>query len=275
MNPFTDATRARRYLLGDLDEEARAAIEEEYFADENAVDAIAAAEDDLIEDYLSNRLVGGDRERFERHYLASPRHRIRVETVRRLIAAAGDQSQNSSGSSGGFSSYGPWLALAASLIIIVSVGLWLYAPGDNPSATIIGVANPKPPPASPSPRGENPPRPAPRLFALSLSPAGVRTASDTPAATIPAGTDIVAIRLERDAENRNLTPRRAIIRTIGGRQAWQGPVATDGNPPGVAARAEVPAAAIPVDDYLLTLYGADQKGVEVEWAQYFLRVRNR
>jgi len=41
------------------------------------------------------------------------------------------------------------------------------------------------------------------------------------------------------------------------------------------ARAEVPARTLATDDYVVTLFGADPTGREVEWAQYFLRVRER
>ena len=86
------ATRARRYLLGQATEEERSAIEREYFADAAALDAIGAAEDDLIEDYLASRLERDERDHFEREYLATPNHRRRVETVRLLIAASSTSS---------------------------------------------------------------------------------------------------------------------------------------------------------------------------------------
>jgi len=92
---------------------------------------------------------------------------------------------------------------------------------------------------------------------------------------VPAGTDTLSIRLESDPDHRPLTARRASIRTIGEREVWQGPAATEGNPPGVIARVDVPAAAVPPDDYLVALFGTDRAGVERELAQYFLRVRGQ
>jgi hypothetical protein len=41
------------------------------------------------------------------------------------------------------------------------------------------------------------------------------------------------------------------------------------------ARIDVPAADLPPDDYLITLYGTNRSGAEAESAQYFLRVRTR
>ena len=73
-----DSTQLRRYVLGALTEDERAAIEHEYFERADVLDRVCGAEDDLIDDYLSNRLAAEEHERFERHYLATPRHRTRV-----------------------------------------------------------------------------------------------------------------------------------------------------------------------------------------------------
>jgi hypothetical protein len=43
----------------------------------------------------------------------------------------------------------------------------------------------------------------------------------------------------------------------------------------MVARIDVPAASLPADDYLITLYGADETGTEHEWNQYFVRLRGR
>jgi hypothetical protein len=92
VSPDPASARARRYLLGDLTEDERVAIEQEFFGDAAAVDRIEAAEDDLIEAYLANRLDAGTRQRFEDSYLAAPHHRTRVETMRHLLAQAEAQA---------------------------------------------------------------------------------------------------------------------------------------------------------------------------------------
>jgi hypothetical protein len=67
-----------------LTEDERAGIEHEYFERADVLDRVCAAEDDLIDDYLSNRLASGEHGRFERYYLATPCHRTRVAVVRAL-----------------------------------------------------------------------------------------------------------------------------------------------------------------------------------------------
>src|SRR5688572_7711045 len=80
--------RLRRYLLGSTSDDEAAAIEQEYCDRVDVLDRVRATEDVLIEDYLANRLEAGERERFERHYLAAPHHRTRVAVARALAAAA-------------------------------------------------------------------------------------------------------------------------------------------------------------------------------------------
>lgn len=267
MTATPDATRARRYLLGNVSDDEGALIEQEYLEQEEAVDRILAAEDELIEDYLSGQLSAAERERFERSYLSAPHHRVRVETVRRLMAHA--------------SSVRParrvmrtmsWLALAASVLVVASLALWMLSPSRQ-RPTEIAVQTPAQQPA-PQQDTTTPPPAAPRIFALTISPVAVRSAGENARVVIPSGTDVVVIRFESDVDSRRLVPRRASIQTIAGRQLWQGPATTESNAPaGTVARIDVPAASLPTDDLLVTLYGSDRAGVEREWAQYFLSVR--
>jgi hypothetical protein len=277
------SARARRYLLGQANAQECAVIEQEYLEHDDAVDRIAAAEDDLIEDYLAGQLTPADRDRFERGYLSTPRHCVRVETIRRLMTQASpratahhDNEKKSAPSPRRVIRYGPWLALAASLLIVASLAFRVVSPFGRRELPSVENRTPLPSPAGPGDPAPRSPSNLPRTFALTISPATVRSSSESPAAVIPAGTDVVAIRLEGDADSRKLVARRVSIRTVGGDQAWQGLVVPEDNrPAGTAGRIDVPATRLPVDDYLVTLYGTDASGVEREWMQYFLRVRAR
>jgi len=63
---MSDQKALRRYLLHRSSDDERDTIEQEYFADEAGLDAAAAEEDALIEDYLTQRLSADDRAQFER-----------------------------------------------------------------------------------------------------------------------------------------------------------------------------------------------------------------
>ena len=280
MTVDTETVRARRYLLGAATDEESTEIEQAYFEDDAAVDRIAAAEDDLIEDYLANQLSAPDHARFERNYLAVPQHRVRVETIRRLVAdassrAAAERRNDAKPAPKRVIRYAPWLALAASLLMVAAVSLWVLSPFGRPDTTS-ATNQPATTPSSPAAPNQAPKAASSRVFAFTISPVAVRGASDAPAIVVPPGTDVVAIRLERDAEARPLVPRRVSIRTVAGADVWQGAVAAaDASPEGIVARVDIPAANLTVDDYLVTLFGADSAGVEQEWTQYFLRVRDR
>jgi hypothetical protein len=288
MTATPESARARRYLLGEASDEECAVVEQDYLAHADAIDRIAAAEDDLIEDYLANQLSSGERALFERSYLSAPHHRIRVDTIRRLIAHGSPSAQVPTAVPAlretariipirrlTPQTQKQLLALAASLILAASVAWVMFSLfGRRPADVVVDNRSPQPSTTVQPDRGTTTPAAAPRIFALTLSPVAVRSGSGNAAVAVPAGTTTLVIRLETDTGSRTLTAGRASIRTVGGHEVWQGPVGTERNPArGTIARLDVPAGRLPADDYLITLYGATRTGAEQEWAQYFLRIR--
>ncbi len=71
-----------RYLLGDLPAEEQARLEEQYFTDDRVFEQLPALEDELIHDYLRGELSDPVRQQFERHFLASPERRQKLEFAR-------------------------------------------------------------------------------------------------------------------------------------------------------------------------------------------------
>ena len=68
-----DLERLRRFLLGDISEGEREAIERQCLAEHSLIfDQLVALEDELRFDYLQGRLSTADRVRFERRYLSTP-----------------------------------------------------------------------------------------------------------------------------------------------------------------------------------------------------------
>ena len=259
-------------LLGQATEEERSALELEYFQSEEAVDRIAAAEDDLIEDYLSDRLDPVERGLFERDYLAADNHRRRVETIRQLLAST---LRTEPGLTMDWSRQR--LALAAALVLFAAGSLWVFTSSRGERGVVVEKSSPtvSTPPSSPRQPPTSAPA-APRVFAVSISPVTVRSAAGAPAVILPAGTDIVALSLEGEPHGRPGAGGRGSIRTVSGDEIWQGPATVTGElPAGVIARIDVPAARLPADDYVVTLFGTDGAGAERELSRYFLRVRAR
>ncbi len=268
-----ESIRARRYLLGEASEDERAAIEREYFADEGALEKMEAAEEELVEDYLSNGLTLDERDRFERDYLSAPHRRRRLETVRGLIAAGSTAPRRSLAWSV------PLFALAAAALLAVAAGVWWMAGTQRPlGPTAGGQQTAMPPPSTPpsvepSPTAPPAAAPAPRVFAFTLSPLSVRAAGDSPSVTIPTGTDVLRLQLEGDARAARLESARAVVRPVTGDEVWRGTADDARAGPGSVAQIDVPAVKLPPDDYIVTLFSAGTNGVEQERYRYFLRVR--
>lgn len=74
-----------KYLLGDLSPELERRFEELYFADDKLFDQVQAIKEELIDDYLREKLSEDDRKLFERNFLAAPAQRQQVEFARSLM----------------------------------------------------------------------------------------------------------------------------------------------------------------------------------------------
>lgn len=79
------ATLIRRYLLGQVSVEQRAAFEDQYLADDNVFEELAEAENDLIDDYVRSRLSADERTQFLNLYLTTQERHERVEFAQALF----------------------------------------------------------------------------------------------------------------------------------------------------------------------------------------------
>jgi hypothetical protein len=128
----------RDYLLGDLSESEASLLEQEIFTVGETFERIWEIENMLVDGYVRGRLSSEDRERFERHYLASPVHRRRVVVAEELIkradgSRAGPSRLQSRASwraklplTSGAPFSLPQLALAAAMLLLVTGTLWLF-----------------------------------------------------------------------------------------------------------------------------------------------------
>jgi hypothetical protein len=237
----------RRYLLGATSEDENAAVEVGYFKDADALNGIADEEDALIDAYLAGELDENERARFERHYLASPVHRRRVDAVRLLRQVPSSRSSASS--------MRRWLAVAA--VLCAAVGsAWLFVGRSSPAQRHEAIA-PTAAQSTPAPVA-----PAPRVFAFSLPLVNVRGSENPPRLIVPPGIDVV--RLDLEGSRSLALEQDVVLQTVAGTEVWRGRTATASLPAGVAARVDVPAALLRPDDYFV-IAGAGER--------YFLSVR--
>lgn len=245
----------RRYLLGATSDDENATVEVAYFKDADALNGIADEEDALIDAYLAGELGAGERTRFERHYLASPVHRRRVDAVRLLRQAPSATAAASSTTArvARRRAMRRWLAVAAALCAAIG-SAWLFAGRAARPAEAIRptVARSAPAPVASTPR----------LFAFSLPLVNVRGAADAPRLIVPAGIDVVRLDLEGD-QSKQREQDIVVLQTVAGTEVWRGRAVTAPLPPGVAVRVELPAALLRPDDYF----------VSVAAKRYFVSVR--
>ena len=128
-----------QYLLGELSEDERTRLEQEYFGDDEFFGQLLVAEGELIDAYVRGELGGRKRERFEARFMSSPRQRERVEIARALVECATRSSvavlpdaerreptrwRQSLFGLTGVNNWAIRLALAAAVLVIVVGGLW-------------------------------------------------------------------------------------------------------------------------------------------------------
>lgn len=142
-------SQLRAYLLGELPEAERDAMETDIFADKETFYRLSEIEDRLIDDYARGRMSGQEKLNFEHLYLSNPARRQHVEFALTLTGeldrqpdfspanaepakiTANDKSQIESRSwwpSLLKSLWEPrlaWTVAAASLVLMVTAGGWL------------------------------------------------------------------------------------------------------------------------------------------------------
>jgi hypothetical protein len=69
----------QRYLLGELTESERAALEQEYFNDQSLLERIVEVENDLVDQHARGLLPPQTRERFQNYYLGHPQRMERAK----------------------------------------------------------------------------------------------------------------------------------------------------------------------------------------------------
>jgi hypothetical protein len=82
-----------RYLLGRLPESEQTGFEERLLESEAQFEALEEAENELIDEYVADRLSADDRRRFEHYFLAQPERRARVEFARALREATAEHGR--------------------------------------------------------------------------------------------------------------------------------------------------------------------------------------
>ena len=261
-----DDAALRRYLLGLMPEAEADGLEEAYLARPEVLERVRGVEDDLLDDYASDRLGPGEKGAFESRYLSSSPLRERVVAARALRLAATGARLPAWQVVARSTRWRIPLAIAAGLL--VALAIFRSRPPRPPEVTSASAPptsaarseTPLPPPSMPSvtPASKAPPREvATAPLVLALSPVLLRGQERPAGLRLPPGTDTVLLELEGDPAS--LPPSaialEAVVKTVEGGPVWRGEArrVRDARRPSLLASARVPAARLVAGDYLLTL----------------------
>lgn len=75
MTPNIDKQEMRKYLLGGLEAERRAALEESILCDPGVYEELGVLEEELIDQYITNNLSPSERQQFETNFLVTAERR--------------------------------------------------------------------------------------------------------------------------------------------------------------------------------------------------------
>ena len=281
IDAMNDSTYLTRYLLGELSEDERTALEEQYIADPNIFGEVARAESDLVDDYVRGKLAPEARERFERVYLARPQRLERVKFAEALLARL-DRAETPVAV--GASSADAWfdwraaldrmlrpkpaLGLAFATIVIAS-GVWLVFEArrtrqeavQREAARIDEDRREREAGARAAAEKAGADQAAvtrpPSVVALAIRVGGVR-AADTSSPTllvIPAGTSEVLLQLS--LPQLDYPSYRVSLRSVGGAEILsRGELTKVATGSGAEISLSVPASAFESGDYMLIVQGA-------------------
>lgn len=124
--------KLRHYLLGQLDDQARAELETELLTSDEVFEELLILEDEITDEFVGNKLDPSDRAAFEEHFLATPERHEGVRFARafqRHVSAVPPRPAAVSSIWPGFLATQPFVVRAAAsltLILAIAAGaVWL------------------------------------------------------------------------------------------------------------------------------------------------------
>src|SRR5690242_1372976 len=117
-----DKVKIRHFLLGDLEEDERAQLEELFLTDSDFQEEVLIAENELIDQYLSGELDHADGEKFRQVFESNPTQQRRLRIAQTVHNYA---RKEYAGTLGQRKKSYVYMAIAAAVLVFVLAGLWL------------------------------------------------------------------------------------------------------------------------------------------------------
>lgn len=280
-------TTITRYLLGELPEGERVALEEQYFSDPRVFDELARAESTLVDDYVRGKLPAETHRRFEEYYLAHPARRERVRFAAALAATLDQDAVASAADLEPAAAARPWwkgwldaiggpapaAAFAVALLVILT-GVWLVLP--RRGAPEQSAQRPQLP--SDSQPTTVPPPPQPPIVPVVTLALVVGPGERSPTASLPLTLSIPAdtqdVRLALSLREHQYSRYRVTVRAIGGPEIFnQGDLIANTSSTPATLSLSLPANRFQTGDYMLTLQGRNTTGDFEDLSQSLFRVQ--
>ena len=277
------------YLLGLLPPEQAERLDEWSISEDDVAARLRSVEHDLIDAYVRGTLDGDTRQRFESHYLTSPRRREQVAFARRLVPAVDRAAEAAAGRRWTAAASRTATRVAAAALLLAAGGAVLFqatrretnvnvaqrdvaiAGSDRSGREDRDVArNADTKTGNESARVSEPAGPASRpapVIALLLPQ--TRSVASVPALTVPPGADQVVFELRLDSKDfprYQAGLRDPATNDIVWRSGWIDAGSSTDQP---SVRVAVPARVLKPQHYTLDLTGRGTAGPEVAGSYVF------
>ena len=272
----TDAL-AREFLLGKLDDAARARVEDLFLTNAGVRERVLVAEQDLIEEYLEDSLTIPDRERFVSLYTKTPEQRQKIkitELIKRVAAAERRSVQIIPAQMSVWNRLRARLRLRRALmapiaiillIAIAIVAVWLNSRTGRRSAIEEELVQLN----APASLREVPAQ----MVSLELSPVTVRSAESVAELKTSADTQLVELRLPWN-QKEHYSTYQASIQRLGGGQSYVLPPLTAESNGKYVVRLRLPVHLLHRGQYQIQLSGIGPNGVAGFAEEYQFTVGN-
>jgi hypothetical protein len=260
-----DKTRTmRRFLIGQLPEDSRERLEKDFFASDGDFELLLALEDDLMYEYLQDKLDPAEREAFERHFLSLEGGREKLQFAKALADEAAEHRRRPIRIRQAASwRVAVYLAAAAALLLAVALPIRLAYQTSQLRIAVAQLQQDRSvlekQVADQAPAN----RPAPVLVSLILAPGLVRGSAQP--AQLRISESAAQLRLQLDLRRSSgYQTYRVFVRTAEGVDVWS----QDLPPSGRSLVLTIPASIIRPGEYRLSVKGATPNGFEDD-ADYF------
>jgi hypothetical protein len=277
----------KTYLLGVMDNAGRERLEKKVITDLDYNDAVLMVEDELMEDFIADRLSEGERRDFIKHLLATPQQRQRLRELRALHEYFRHPSAlRAKAPAGGPAGPRLWrrvadwlwqgetLSLKAAATAVLTLALaagvflgaryWLNSPQENWGVAFREEWVRLNDPQSPAPQSSS-------ATPITLTPTLIRSGGEMPRVVAPAGTETMQVQLRLPPGQ--YSSYRVTLRPVDGREAFLlpplPPQAVGGNP---VLLLNVPVKLLPRGDYELQLNGVGANDTSIDLDSYNFRL---